>query len=355
MRFLPAFAASVLMTALFGATPEPKVVIDGDGYFPVLIRLKSGELLGVARGGAAHVGVKGRLDLIRSSDGGKSWSKPWTVIDEQYDDRNPALGQLQDGTILLAYVITSGYDESGLKFKGGRTERKFDGVYVMRSNDEGKTWSKPKRDDTIHKFYTGQGLVSPYGKIVQLSDGTAVMAVYFEFFDERKNESYVFRSKDGGKTWGDPSLIGKHYNETGLAVLPTGELLAALRSEEGGHLAIGRSSDGGRTWSVPQKVTEDREHPADLIVLRDGRVLMTYGERNAPRGVHAMISSDQGRTWNKGSDIVLANDAPVTDCGYPSSVETEPGRIVTMYYQVDDLANVPASAKAKVVVWQVPK
>jgi sialidase-1 len=331
-----------------------QTVTQGLGYFPVAIRTQNGDILAVIRGGAPHIGVKGRLDLVRSSDGGKTWSKPWTAIDESQDDRNPALGQLKDGTIVLAYAIAGGYDESGEKFKGGRNDRVFDGVYLIYSEDNGQTWSKPVRDATIKKFYQGQGLVSPYGKIIQLRDGTVLMAVYFEFFDERHNESWLFRSKDNGKTWGEPALMGKHYNETGIAVLRDGRVLAALRSEKGGHLAFSESTDQGKTWSPPVQITKDSEHPGDLIQLRDGRVLLTYGERNAPRGVHAILSAD-GRTWDNSKPIVLADDAPVGDCGYPSSVEVDAGKIVTLYYQVDDPKNALATSSSRAVVWTVPK
>ena len=51
----------------------------------------------------------------------------------------------------------------------------------------------------------------------------------------------------------------------------------------------------------------------------------------------------------------LVTSAPNIDCGYPSSVETKSGKIVTIYYQVDDAQNAPASAKAKVIQWEVPK
>src|SRR5206468_12685540 len=200
----------------------------------------------------------------------------------------------------------------------------------------------------------GQGRVSPYGKIVPLPDGTVLMAVYFEFFDERGNQSYLFRSRDGGKTWGEPVMLGAHYNETGIAVLRDGRVLAAMRSEQGGNLAITESSDQGRTWSKAIQVTADREHPADLIQLRDGRVLMVFGERNPPRGVHAMISAD-GRAWDKSKQIVLADDAPITDCGYPSSGEVSHDKIVTVYYQVQDTNNAPSSASSRAVLWSVPK
>lgn len=348
------FGAAIFAIAAAGQY-QSKVVIDGSGYFPVQIRLNDGSLLAVVRGGDAHVGVKGRLDLISSTNGGKSWSTPRIVVDEKFDDRNPALGQLKDGTVLLAYAIASGYDESGKKFLGGRSSRIFDGVYVKRSKDNGRTWTKPERSETIHQFYSPNGLVSPYGKIVQLGDGTVLMAVYFEFFDQRGFESHLFRSKDGGKTWGEPAVMGKGYNETGVAVLPNGDVLAALRSGKGMSISIARSTDGGRSFSAPEQITGDMEHPGDLIVLKDGRVLLSYGERNAPRGIRALISSDNGKTWNKEKAIVLANDAPNGDCGYPSSVQLPNGDIVTLYYQVDDATNAPASAKTKMIVWQAPK
>jgi photosystem II stability/assembly factor-like uncharacterized protein len=350
IRILPLLAAGCIAAA---AEAPPKVVTRGEGYFPVAVRLANGDILAVLRGGAAHIGVKGRLDLVRSKDAGRTWSAPETVADGPLDDRNPAMGQAKDGTLLLAFAIAGNYDETGLKFTGTRADREFDGVYLARSSDGGRTWSKPLRDETIHRFYTGKGQVSPYGKIVQTADGTLLMAVYFEFFDGRGNESYLFRSSDGGKSWRDPVLLGAHYNETGITVLRDGRILAAMRSEKGGSVAVTESSDQGRTWSSPVQATEDREHPADLIQLGDGRVLMVYGERNAPRGVHALISPD-GRSWDRSKRIVLAADAPNGDCGYPSSVEVAPGKVVTLYYQVDDLENVPASASARAVLWSLP-
>ena len=329
----------------------------GDGYFPVMVRLKDGTLLTVLRAGAPHVGRKGRLDLISSKDGGKTWPQRWTAIDDAEDDRNPALGQLSDGTIVLAFCVLSGFDETGLKLLGKRTERKFDGIWVMRSKDGGKTWTKPEKSMATDRMVNGHSAISAYGKIVQLKDGTALMTVYYEIPDgpgATRFESYVFRSKDNGKTWGEASLILKDGNETSLAVLPDGSVLAAVRTSQAGYLNVTRSTDGGRTWGAPLRVTKNAEHPADLIVLKDGRVLMTFGERNPPRGVHAMLSADGGKTWTPADHIVLANDSPNTDCGYPSSWEVSPGKIVTIYYQVDDLKNVPGSASARTVAWTAP-
>jgi sialidase-1 len=140
-----------------------------------------------------------------------------------------------------------------------------------------------------------------------------------------------------------------------LLALSDGSVLAALRSETGGHLAIAASQDGGHTWSSPAPITRDKEHPADLIRLKNGDILLSYGQRNKPFGVEAIVSHDKGKTWSAASKVILANDAVSTDCGYPSSVQLLSGKIVTMYYQVDDPHNVPASAKARSIVWQVSK
>ena len=348
-----ALLLSLLM--LVSAPMHHATLVEGGGHFPVLIRLQTDELLGVVRGGAAHRGQEGRLDLLRSSDGGKTWTGPTLLVDGSTDDRNPGLGQLADGTIVAAYtIITWEYDSIGGQPK--KTGQRNEGVHTIRSSDNGKTWSAPERSEGIAALYTkeaGTGMSgSPYGKIVQLPDGTALMAVYFNFPDARKHQSWMFRSTDGGATWGDPTLLGEHFNETGLVILRDGRVLAAMRSEVGRYLEIIESGDQGRTWSKPARVTADHEHPADLIELADGRVLLTYGQRNTPRGVEAILSRDVGHTWDPTTKVKLAEEVKFGDNGYPSSVQNADGSIVTMYYQVDHPEGALEGAKTKLVIWR---
>lgn len=348
--------ALLFSTLLLLSTPlHHATLVKGGGHFPVLIRLQNDELLGVVRGGAAHRGQAGRLDLLQSSDGGKTWNGPTVLVDGPTDDRNPGLGQLADGTIIAAFtVITWDYDTTGGEPK--KTGQRNEGVHTMRSTDNGKTWSTPVRSEGIAALYTkeaGAGMSgSPYGKIVQLADGTALMAVYFSFPGERGQEIWIFRSTDSGATWGDPTLLGAHFNETGIVVLRDGRVLAAMRSEVGRYLELIESTDGGRTWTAPTRITADHEHPADLIELTDGRMLLTYGQRNTPRGVEAILSSDGGRTWDPATKVKLAEEVKYGDNGYPSSVQIDDGSIVTMYYQVDHPEGALEGAKTKLVIWR---
>ena len=344
------------------AEPAQKVtVVAGGGHFPVACMLKNGEIAVVLRGGAPHIGIKGRLDLVTSSDEGQTWSAPRTVVSSPFDNRNPAFGQLADGTLVLAYVtVKAGYDESGLRMKEGATNN-IDGVFVIRSSDAGITWTSPYKIDMA-----GANGFSPYGKIIQLNDGTALMAIYGGFGKPGASESHLYRSRDNGKTWGDPSRIAAGYDETGLVSLPDGRLLAALRSSQGGqHIAMAYSSDQGRTWSEPRPLTHDGEVPGDLIALKDGSVVFAYGERGVqPFGVRALISHDGGTTWDENHRVIVAADSPNWDTGYPSSVELKDGQIFTVYYKTETaydptlptavLAGTLLGAEAQAVIWRAP-
>ena len=73
-------------------TRESLVYQDG-GQFPVLAALPDGSIVGVLRGGAGHVGLAGRIEIVRSRDGGRSWTPSEIIADSERDDRNPALGR----------------------------------------------------------------------------------------------------------------------------------------------------------------------------------------------------------------------------------------------------------------------
>jgi hypothetical protein len=72
---------------------ETLVYQDG-GLFPVLTIAGDGTIVGVLRGGAGHIGRSGRIEVVRSSDGGQLWTPPNVIADSACDDRNPALSSL---------------------------------------------------------------------------------------------------------------------------------------------------------------------------------------------------------------------------------------------------------------------
>jgi len=320
------------------------LMVQGNGMFPALVRLQSGTLLGVVRGGAEHMGKGGRLDVVRSVDEGVSWSAPETILDSDEDDRNPVLCQLADGTLVLAYsrCWTVGY---GVDAKHPEPIDKHE-TFATRSTDEGRTWEEPQRVPVPPGFAaTG----SPGGghKGIQLADGTALFTGGVRRTLEVPLYGYpgIFRSTDGGRSWGDFSEfdLGLCDEEVALLELPSGRLLAALRGGGaqlgGAALWLSESDDGGHTWSQPaRKITGEDQHPADLLLLSDGSVLLSFGNRNPPFGVRALVSRDQGQSWDHHHSIVLADNCAGRDCGYPTTLHLAAGYLLTVYYRTRSAA-----------------
>ena len=70
-------------------------------------------------------------------------------------------------------------------------------------------------------------------------------------------------------------------------------------------------------------------------MLKDGRLLATYGYRYQPMGVRACVSRDGGKTWDIDREIVLRNDGVNGDLGYPVSIELDNGEVLAVYYMSD--------------------
>jgi Neuraminidase (sialidase) len=197
---------------------------------------------------------------------------------------------------------------------------------MLRSTDGGFTWSTPYRVP----------LTNPHGPI-QLSDGRLLHAGKRY---PRNGEQIGFTvSTDDGLTWNWLSALPTRpgddptqYHELHAVETADGRLLAHIRNHNQPNereTLQSESSDGGKTWSIPRPIGV-WGLPSHLLRLRDGRLLMTYGYRRPPRGNHARLSTDHGRTWSE--PIVLSDDG-TGDIGYPSTVELPTGQLITLWYE----------------------
>ena len=66
--------------------------------------------------------------------------------------------------------------------------------------------------------------------------------------------------------------------------------------------------------------------------MKRSRLLCTYARRRAPFGIYASLSEDAGRTWKVDEEIVIRDDLPNRDLGYPTTIEYEPGQLFVCYY-----------------------
>jgi hypothetical protein len=343
------FASLSLALAAAPSDLSRGLVASGQGYFPVAQRLADGRIAVVFRGGAPHLGVGGRLDIAFSADDGKTWTKPTVVVDSPADDRNPAFGQAADGTLVVGFWRTTTYDEQG------RYDSALPGkprtTWVTRSADGGKTWDQPVEIDIRDIGYG-----SPYGKIVATPGGALLMPVYGHGPAGAAGEwSYLYRSTDAGRTWVRFATVGQEkFNETAVVRLRSGRLVAALRGvRPADGVFLAESRDDGKTWSDPQPLAPAAHHPADLLELPDGRVLLTVGRRVPPRGVVGLVGDADGR-FDWAARFPLIDDATSTDCGYPSSVLLPGGRAATFYYAVGRSGDPGWGVHCGAVTYKVP-
>ncbi|HXK94331.1 MAG TPA: sialidase family protein [bacterium] len=309
------------------------VLIEGGGYFPILNNMGN-DLYAVFRTGGGHLGRGGALVITHSLPDTARWSPRITVVDGPEDDRNPAVGFGKNNRIIV------GYHEQGSYTPEGKYQPSLNKALckVTLSDDLGNTWSTPQP-----LGIAGLETCSPYGRIISLPDGTLLMNVYGPYTDtvpgmeavdkDQGDYAYLVRSTDNGQTWKDPSLILAAHNETALLRLSDGRLLAVSRgSTNQQRLDYTLSLDEGRTWSEPLRLTGPSQHPADLIPLSNGWILMLFGDRSgSEHTIKGIISRDHALSWDVDHTLILSR--PVKgDFGYPSGVLLPNGNLAYMYY-----------------------
>lgn len=104
------------------------------------------------------------------------------------------------------------------------------------------------------------------------------------------------------------------------------------RDGYGYYIYYSESTDEGRTWSEPVR-TPVWGHPPFALRLRSGRLLMVCGHRRPPFEVRAVLSHDDGRTWDTDNIRTIHRWTPgKNDIGYPVAVQLEDGAILCAFY-----------------------
>ena len=339
------------------------IAIHPDRYmgWPTICRRKNGELLVVFSGDRdLHICPWGKVQMIRSADNGKTWSKPVNTRNTPLDDRDAGIIETQAGTLVLAWFTSirfeectrTGYVRNFLPEKVLRLwerhaekiipeiRKEYLGNWTVRSEDGGNTWEKPVRT---------QGS-APHG-MIELGDGRLLYVG--RTGDDMAARLTIEESTDDGRSWQqigaiptDEEAPGKWMWEPHVVENVNGVLVALVRFQDhrnhpdGGFyyetsfMCQSNSRDGGRTWSVAQK-TPMLGFPPHLIRLRNGWLLNVYAKRMEKiHGQYACISRDGGKTWDAEQEILLSL-AHNADLGYPASVQLPDDSIYTVYYQIE--------------------
>ena len=207
--------------------------------------------------------------MLRSTDGGVTWSAPYRVPVNSPHGPIP----LSDGRVIYA---------------GKRLWHKNKRIGVADSSDDGKTWrwlaEIPTRDGddftNYHELHIGEA-----------ANGDLICQIR-NHNKAHERETLQTESSDGGRTWSMPHSIGVWGLPSHLVRLQDGRLLMTYghRREPFGNLAR-VSEDHGKTWSGPVTISNDGKggdlgYPS-TAQLDDGTLVTIWYEvmKGSPRAV----------------------------------------------------------------------
>ncbi len=312
--------------------------------FPAVEKLRNGELLVAYREGSDHWRTKdGVVKLVRSPDSGKTWSAPVTVLAAPGKNfgTHSGLAQLSDGSILLPVLNYEPDRPWGIEYKalnaqaGGSGPRRITS-YILRSSDNGRTWSEPhspRVDGLAEDFWW-----NPYGKIFQIPGSQTVL---WPITRQKKMENFwrtgLLVSEDLGKTWtGYRNVASGLADEKNFLQVCKNRWICLIRDlKKPYYLYQSESYDNCVTWS-PAKSTGFYGHCPCLIRSPKGVLLAAHRNLNPEesRGTGLHYSFDGGQSWHQGRPIYVSPESTNFDSSYPSFVRLASGEIFCVYYTV---------------------
>ncbi len=238
--------------------------------------------------------------VLRSLDGGHTWSKPATVPfggGGSFDRCSIVADTGNSRFSGYVYVIAS----QSLKSKPGHY---VSPVAVSRSTDVGLTFSDPVR-------ILANNLDGNVSNGVVMKDGTLVVT-FFDFSSMtgdrlrmlKQRRLWVVASKDGGLTFSTPSFVAEfadaeavtHPNSGPNRMLAVDRSSGAFRDRlymvftdsrsDATDILLSRSIDRGETWSEPIRVNDDVNKGVDhatpaIAVNADGVVGVAWYDRRS--------------------------------------------------------------------------
>lgn len=301
-----------------------------------------------------------KILLRRSTDEGKTWSLPQSIVDvpgpkqknafalklkhtdpDTVTYNNPVLIADRDGTVHMLFCL------------------EYERAFYQRSDDDGGTWSTPTEItptfNSFKKDYDWKVLATGPNHSIQLKTGRLVVPVWLSTGTggnaHRPSVTATIYSDDQGKTWQAGGIAVPNTeewinpNETVAVELKGGSVMLNVRSESKAHRRlVVTSPDGATNWSTPRfdnALLEPicmggivrYEHGGESLLLfsnphnleggREGEP--EPGKSRARKNVSVKLSRDEGRTWPVNT---LIEDGP---SAYSDMAVTQEGTILCFY------------------------
>jgi photosystem II stability/assembly factor-like uncharacterized protein len=252
-----------------------------------------------------------------STDEGKTWSpRPLFDKPDKYRVRpERALLRTRDGTLILAFLNDKEMAFRWDQARGGPQPGCRLPAYVIRSTDEGQSWSEPQ---LIQEGYSGA-----LRSMIQLRSGRIVLGSQDAVANPGRHVCFTLVSDDDGKSWkrsntidlGEYGGYGDHGGaiEPALAQLRDGRVWMLIRTPQG-RFSEAFSEDEGLTWKeIHPSQIEASDAPAQLRRLQSGRLVLLWNRYLDPQKktgrreqLSLAFSEDDGQHWTE--PVVIAHD-----------------------------------------------
>ena len=267
------------------------------------------------------------IGLSRSTNGGQTWEKMRIPLSfgehgglprAQNGVGDPAI--LVDHTtgtvwIMAAWTHGMGNARAWNQSKPGMDIEETGQLVLARSDDDGRTWSKPVNITAQVKQPEWHFLLQGPGRGICTTDGTLVFAGQFIAADRTPHACLIY-SRDHGQTWSISQPARSNTTEAQVAEVRPGELMLNMRDNRGGSRAVCTTTDLGQTWQEHPSSRSALQEPvcmASLLHVRaednaTGRDLLLFSNPDSPKRRHRItvkLSTDGGLTWPAAQQALL--------------------------------------------------
>lgn len=305
---------------------------DGSSAFriPGLVTTNKGTLLGVYDVRYNNsVDLQERVDvgLSRSTDGGQTWEKMRLPLSfGEFAGLPSAQNGVGDPSILVdsktntiwivaAWTHGMGNQRAWWSSHPGMDLNHTAQLMMVKSEDDGKTWSAPINVTEQVKDPSWYFLLQGPGRGITMNNGTLVFPT--QFIDStRVPNAGIMYSEDRGKTWKMHNYARTNTTESQVVEIEPGVLMLNMRDNRGGSRAVAITKDMGRTWT---------EHPSSRNALQESvcmaslinvkakdnvlnKDILLFSNPNTTKGRHNITikaSLDGGLTWLPEHQLLL--------------------------------------------------
>lgn len=284
------------------------------------------------------------IGMSRSIDGGRTWEPMKAIMDMgTYGGLPESMNGTGDpsilfdsftGTIWVAALWMSGSAPDKMLWwssQPGMTPQETGQILLVKSTDDGLTWSEPVNITGQIKDPTWQLLLQGPGRGIVLKDGTLVFPAQFKADigvkaldgGQYTSHSTIVWSKDGGTTWHIGSGAKSNTTEAQAVQLTDGSLMLNMRDDRNRNdkgttngRAVAVTKDLGMTWTTHPSSNSALPEPncmasliaADVTVKGVMRRVLFFSNPDAKNervNITVKASLDEGLTWPPEHQIEL--------------------------------------------------